>query len=81
MEVKNAKVQRQPGGTGSKTGTKKEIAGIACTFRSGRCARPKIRIKKNGPADAEIEARFILSLRYSLSTDCPNSGNPGSYQR
>ena len=39
-----AKVQRQPGGTGSKTGTERETAGIARADGGRGCSRPEIRI-------------------------------------
>ena len=38
------KVQRQPGGTGSKTGTEREIAGIARADGGRGCPSPEIRI-------------------------------------
>ena len=39
-----AKVQRQSGGTGSKTVTEREIAGVAHTDGSRECPGPEIRI-------------------------------------
>ncbi len=44
-------------------------------FAANCSVRLRQTLQETGPADAGIGAKFILSLRFSLPTDCRNSRN------